>query len=71
MLIPNHPHDERLAALASADPDAVADTRLRSHVSSCNRCAALVQTHCGSPPESTPRTGDYRDAPGKISVLHR
>ena len=42
MLIPNHPHDERLAALASADPDAVADTRLRSHVSSCNRCAALV-----------------------------
>ena len=27
MLIPNHPDDERLSALASRDPDAAADSR--------------------------------------------
>jgi hypothetical protein len=42
MLIPNHPHDERLSALASADDDAVADAELTSHVDSCVRCADLV-----------------------------
>ena len=42
MLIPNHPDDERLSALASHDADAAADTKLTSHVSSCDRCAALV-----------------------------
>jgi hypothetical protein len=42
MLIPNHPHDERLAALASADADAVADEALSSHVASCIRCTGVV-----------------------------
>lgn len=42
MLIPNHPDDERLAALASADADATADAELTSHVASCARCAETV-----------------------------
>lgn len=42
MLIPNHPHDERLSALASRESDATADATLTAHVSSCERCAALV-----------------------------
>ena len=42
MLIPNHPHDERLSALASGDPDAVADAALSDHVASCRRCADTV-----------------------------
>jgi len=42
MLIPNHPHDERLSALASADADALDDTELTSHVASCARCAETV-----------------------------
>ena len=42
MLIPNHPDDERLSALAWHDADAAADTKLTLHVSSCDRCAALV-----------------------------
>jgi anti-sigma factor RsiW len=42
MLIPNHPHDERLSALASGDPEAVADTALTEHVSSCPRCTDTV-----------------------------
>lgn len=42
MLIPNHPHDERLSALASRESDATADATLTAHVSSCVRCAALV-----------------------------
>ena len=37
-----HPDDERLAALAGADPDAVADAELRAHVTSCPRCGDLV-----------------------------
>ena len=36
MLIPNHPHDERLSALASGDPEAVADSALSEHVASCH-----------------------------------
>ncbi len=42
MLISNHPDDERLSALASADTDATADATLTAHVSSCDRCTQLV-----------------------------
>jgi len=42
MLIPNHPDDERLSALASRDTDATADATLTAHVSSCHRCTELV-----------------------------
>ena len=42
MLIPNHPDDERLSALASRDTDAIADAKLTEHVSSCIRCTELV-----------------------------
>jgi hypothetical protein len=42
MLIPNHPHDERLAALAGADADALEDAELASHVSACARCSDMV-----------------------------
>jgi anti-sigma factor RsiW len=42
MLIPNHPHDERLSALASGDPEAVADSTLSEHVASCIRCTDTV-----------------------------
>ena len=42
MLISNHPHDERLSALASGDPDAVADASLSEHVASCHRCTETV-----------------------------
>lgn len=43
MLIPNHPHDERLSALASGDPEAVADSVLSEHVASCHRCTDTVE----------------------------
>ena len=33
-----HPHDERLAALAGGDRDALDDAALRSHVADCVRC---------------------------------
>lgn len=42
MLIPNHPHEERLSAFASADADAVADAELASHVGECPRCGTTV-----------------------------
>ncbi len=42
MLIPNHPDDERLSALASRDEDAIADAALTAHVSTCDRCTDLV-----------------------------
>jgi anti-sigma factor RsiW len=42
MLIPNHPHDERLSALASGDPEALADSELSGHVNSCHRCTDTV-----------------------------
>lgn len=42
MLIPNHPQDERLSALASGDPEAVADAALSDHVASCHRCTDTV-----------------------------
>jgi hypothetical protein len=42
MLIPNHPNDERLSALASRETDATADATLTAHVASCHRCTELV-----------------------------
>lgn len=42
MLIPNHPDDERLSALAAHDDDAAADTSLVSHVTTCPRCTETV-----------------------------
>jgi hypothetical protein len=39
---PIHPDDERLAALASSDPDATADAGLVEHVEGCARCGAVV-----------------------------
>jgi len=42
MLIPNHPHDEQLSALASGDPEAIADESLTEHVASCVRCTDTV-----------------------------
>ena len=40
---PNHPEDERLAALAASEPDALTDASLVTHVSGCARCAPMVQ----------------------------
>jgi hypothetical protein len=37
-----HPDDERLAALAEADPDATADAALSAHVASCDACGLVV-----------------------------
>ncbi len=42
MLIPNHPDDERLSALASRETDATADATLTAHVDSCIRCTELI-----------------------------
>lgn len=38
----SHPDDERLAALAASEPDALADSSLVTHVSGCPRCATMV-----------------------------
>jgi hypothetical protein len=38
----SHPHDERLAELAGADPQATDDRALRDHVTACDRCRAVV-----------------------------
>ena len=40
---PSHPDDQRLAALAASEPDAVADGPLVTHVSGCPRCAPIVE----------------------------
>lgn len=37
-----HPNDERLAAYASADREAVSDRELAGHVASCDRCRPIV-----------------------------
>ena len=42
MLIPNHPADERLSALASHDAEATDDAALTAHVSTCDRCTGLI-----------------------------
>jgi hypothetical protein len=38
----SHPHDERLAGLAGADPEATGDRALREHVATCERCSSVV-----------------------------
>jgi hypothetical protein len=38
----DHPQDERLAALAGNDPEAVADRALTEHVHGCARCGQLL-----------------------------
>jgi hypothetical protein len=45
MTMPNafHPDDERLAAYAGGDADAVSDRALVEHLSSCDRCPAIVE----------------------------
>jgi hypothetical protein len=42
MMNGSHPDDERLAAFAAADRDAVDDRALHEHVASCARCSDLV-----------------------------
>jgi hypothetical protein len=42
MLIPNHPDDERLAALVSRETDALADATLTAHVAACGQCTELI-----------------------------
>jgi anti-sigma factor ChrR (cupin superfamily) len=37
-----HPDDERLAAYAGGDSDAVADRALAAHLTACDRCRPLV-----------------------------
>jgi len=43
MLIPNHPDDARLSALASQEADAVTDTALTSHVKGCAPCTSMLE----------------------------
>ena len=43
MTVPLHPDDERLAALAGADPEVARDDSLRAHVAGCDRCRSLVE----------------------------
>ena len=42
MMNATHPDDERLAAFAAAERDAVDDRALREHLDSCARCSDLV-----------------------------
>jgi hypothetical protein len=42
MLIPNHPEDERLSALAFGDTDATGDASLTDHVATCARCTETL-----------------------------
>jgi hypothetical protein len=39
----SHPDDERLAAYAGGDRDAVADAPLTAHIAACDRCGPLVE----------------------------
>jgi hypothetical protein len=43
----SHPDDERLAAYAGGDRDAVADPSLSTHISSCDRCGPMVDELAG------------------------
>ncbi len=38
-----HPDDERLAAFASADREAVSDRELTAHIDACDRCRPIVE----------------------------
>jgi hypothetical protein len=40
---PNHPDDERLAAFAGAEPEALTDRELAAHIASCERCGPMVE----------------------------
>jgi hypothetical protein len=40
---PDHPQDERLAALADGDPEVTSDAALRAHVETFDRCTGLVR----------------------------
>jgi hypothetical protein len=51
----NHPDDERLAALAASERDALADAALVTHVADCPRCAPIV--------------GDLRTLQSTLAVL--
>jgi hypothetical protein len=42
MQYPVHPDDERLAALAGDDPQAIGDAGLTEHVAGCDRCAGVA-----------------------------
>jgi hypothetical protein len=44
---PSHPDDERLAAYAGGDRDAVADPSLSAHVGACDRCGPMVDELAG------------------------
>jgi anti-sigma factor RsiW len=80
MLIPNHPHDEQLASLASGDPDALADAALTEHLASCERCTDIV-AELGALRASLAELPDLRphrplqllppveDAPSRVDVL--
>ena len=39
---PPHPDDERLAAYAGGDADALADSSLAAHLAACDRCGPIV-----------------------------
>lgn len=43
MTTPAHPDPERLAALAGADPEALADRELGAHVAACESCGPQVR----------------------------
>lgn len=43
MTTPAHPDPERLAALAGADPDTLADRELGAHVAACESCGPQVR----------------------------
>ena len=43
MLTTNHPDPERLSALASGETDATSDASLSEHLSTCDRCTALLE----------------------------
>ena len=43
----SHPDDERLAAYAGGDPDALTDPSLSAHVAACDRCGPMVDELAG------------------------
>ena len=80
MLIPNHPNDERLSALVSGDPEAVADSALSEHVASCLRCTdtvaelGVLRAALGEMPDLQPQRPlqllpPVEDAPTRVDAL--
>jgi hypothetical protein len=43
----SHPDDERLAAHAGGDRDAIADPSLSAHIAACDRCGPMVEELAG------------------------